>query len=347
MPIKSATIEVPDSPLDSVSGLKFSPKDNFLLAGSWDRTARIWKVDGNAIPKAMTQMDCPVGDVAWHDDGSKAFVAETGDLVGCSYANLWDLHSDAMIRVAAHEKTITTCHWINAPNYALLMTGSLDGTLKFWDCREPNPVHTIALPERCYVADVKFPFAVVGTAAQPNTNTRPKVTVLSLLNHPSVNDQHDSYLPHQTRCISILNDQTTKIPNGYAIGSIGGRVAVSPFDDTKPFSFACPHGVHASEKPGEPPSKDIYPVNDLDVNPISNMLATVSSAGIYELWDLAGKRNIFKSEHQGNNITKCAFSKDGKLFAFAVGYDWSKGHDYYSSKPSILIRQDVDKIKRL
>ncbi len=45
-----------------------------------------------------------------------------------------------------------------------LMTGSWDKTVKFWDGRSPNPVHTGQLPERLYCMDVKFPLCVIGTA---------------------------------------------------------------------------------------------------------------------------------------------------------------------------------------
>ena len=34
------------------------------------------------------------------------------------------------------------------------MTGSWDKKLKYWDTRQPNPVLSHDLPERCYCADV-------------------------------------------------------------------------------------------------------------------------------------------------------------------------------------------------
>ncbi len=46
----------------------------------------------------------------------------------------------------------------------MLMTGSWDKTIKYWDGRSPNAVHTAMLPERLYCMDVKFPLCVAGTA---------------------------------------------------------------------------------------------------------------------------------------------------------------------------------------
>jgi hypothetical protein len=36
--------------------------------------------------------------------------------------------------------------------------------LQYWDLRQPNPVATVQLPERCYTMDVQYPLLVVGTA---------------------------------------------------------------------------------------------------------------------------------------------------------------------------------------
>ena len=53
-----------------------------------------------------------------------------------------------------HDAPIKTVNWIQAPNYSVVVTGSWDKKLKYWDTRQPNPVLTHDLPERCYCADV-------------------------------------------------------------------------------------------------------------------------------------------------------------------------------------------------
>lgn len=37
-------------------------------------------------------------------------------------------------------------------------------SIRYWDTRQPNPVHTQQLPDRCYAMTVKYPLMVVGTA---------------------------------------------------------------------------------------------------------------------------------------------------------------------------------------
>ena len=83
----------------------------------------------------------------------------------------WDLASNQTIQVAQHDAPVKVIRWVKAPNYTALMTGSWDKTLKFWDTRSPNPIMSIDLGERCYVADVDFPMAVVGTANRGMQNT--------------------------------------------------------------------------------------------------------------------------------------------------------------------------------
>lgn len=67
-------IEVSSPPDDTVSAMEFSPitlQQNFLLAGSWDSSVRLWQVEstGTTIPKQMQNMgtNAAVLDVCWSD----------------------------------------------------------------------------------------------------------------------------------------------------------------------------------------------------------------------------------------------------------------------------------------
>lgn len=64
--------EVTATPDDTVSAMEFSPpaiSQNFLLAGSWDSSVRLWEVEasGKTVPKQMQTMGGPVLDVCWAD----------------------------------------------------------------------------------------------------------------------------------------------------------------------------------------------------------------------------------------------------------------------------------------
>ena len=128
--------------------------------------------------------------------------------------------------MAVHEGPIKACHWIKAPNYSVLMTGSYDKTLKFWDGRQKEPVLKLNLPERCFAADVKFPYAVVSPANYGKT------LVYKLDNGPREDRQIDNHFDgrlEQRRCISLLKDQSGTTPCGFASGTTNGHGIIQYF----------------------------------------------------------------------------------------------------------------------
>lgn len=329
--------EVALPPDDSVSALEFSPSTlqvpkNFLIAGSWDNSVRCWEVEqnGTTILKSKKTMGGPVLDVCWNDDGTKVFVASTDKQV-----QLWDLASDQLTQVAIHDAPVKTCHLVKAPNYVGLMTGSWDKTIKFWDTRTPNAMMTINLPERCYCADVDYPVAVVGTAGAV-------VIIYSLENSPS-EYKRETPLKYQHRALSIFRDKN-KTPCGYGVGNIEGRVAiqyVNPADPKDNFSFKCHRLTDASG------FQDIFAINDMAFHPVHGTLSTVGSDGTFNFWDKEARIKLKTSDVKDQSITNCAFNANGEIFAYAVGYDWSKGHEYFNpaKKPQIFLRSCFEEMK--
>jgi mRNA export factor len=259
-------------------------------------------------------------------------------MAGCDkQAKAWDLASNQVVQVAQHDAPIKTCHWIKAANYSCLMTGSWDKTLKFWDTRTPNPMLSINLPERCYCADVDYPMAVVGTAGR-------QIIVYQLEGKPQQYKVLDSPLKYPHRCVAIFRDKK-KAPTGYALGSVEGRVAIQYVNPTNPkdnFTFKC----HRSN--GAPNGyQDIYAVNDIAFHPVHGTLATVGSDGSFSFWDKDARTKLKSSELMEQPITRCAFNSNGQIFAYAVSYDWSKGHEYYNStkKNYIFLRSCYDELK--
>ena len=90
------------------------------------------------------------------------------------------------------------------------------------------------------------------------------------------------FLKH--RCVSIFQDLNTKQPNGFALGSIEGRVAIQYIDPKNPkdnFTFKC----HRSQPTQQNQPQDIYSVNDIVFHPQYMTLATVGSDGKFSFWD--------------------------------------------------------------
>merc|ERR1712093_51847 len=202
-------VELSNGPSDSISSLAFSPIADYLAVASWDNQVRIYEVGQGINGKAAYSHEGPVLDVCWSKDGSKVLSGGVDNA-----AKMYDLQSGQTSQIAQHQAPIRCVRWIDMQN-GLLVTGSWDKTLKYWDLRSPSPIASVPLEERCYAMDVCGSLLVVGTAER-------KIQVFNLQN---LTVQHgptvESPLKFQTRSIACFPDQS-----GYAVGSIEGRVAI-------------------------------------------------------------------------------------------------------------------------
>lgn len=318
-----SALEVAQPPEDSISCLKFSPEaipQTFLIGTSWANDIRCWEIEdsGKSVPKAIKNHDAPILSACWSQDGTKVFTASCDKT-----AKMWDLQANQFVQIAQHDAPIKTIHHIVRPNYSCVMTGSWDKTLKFWDLRSPTPLGVIQLPERCYCADVNGPMAIVSGANR-------FIKVYNLDNKPQEVKTIDSPLKYQHRCVSIFLDKN-KNPTGFALGSIEGRVAIQYVDTPNPkdnFTFKC----HRSQQTTTSQPQDIYAVNDIAFHPIYMTLATVGSDGKFSFWDKDARTKLKTPDLSGDQpISCCAIDSRGKIFAYALSYDWHKGHEFNNS----------------
>ncbi|KAI0291900.1 Poly(A)+ RNA export protein [Multifurca ochricompacta] len=303
-------VEVTDSPPDSISSLSFCPVADFLAVGCWDNNVRIYEVGANG----QTQGKAMYGHQAlcFQFAGISKVISGGGD----NAARLYDIQTGQSQQVAQHDAPVKVVKWLETPQGSILVTGSWDKTIKYWDMRTANPVSTVQLLERCYTLDVSYPLMVVGTAER-------HVQIFNLTNPTTPYKTMPSPLKWQTRVISCFPNST-----GFAMGSVEGRVAIQYVDEKDSqnnFSFKC----HRRDQ--SPASKDqslVYAVNDINFHPIHGTFSTCGSDGTINFWD-KDSRTRLKSIYlrpMSRSGSSSAFNRSGTIFAYTVSYDWSKGH---------------------
>jgi mRNA export factor len=275
---------------------------------------RIYEVqqNGSTVGKAMFGHDAPVLCCAWSKDGTKLASGGADKL-----ARLYDLQSGQSQPIAQHDAPIRSMRWVDTPGQPILATGGWDKTLKYWDCRQQNPVATTQLPERCYAMDVCSQLLVVACADR-------HVAVYNLSNPTTPFKTLQSPLKWQTRSVACF---TTG--NGYALGSIEGRVAIQYVEDkdvANNFSFKC----HRD-------NSQVYAVNAITFHPVFGTFSTAGSDGTYNFWDKDSKQRLKMFTSVGSPIVSTAFNRNGTIFAYAVCYDWSKGYQHAPSPPKSQI----------
>ena len=119
-------------------------------------------------------------------------------------------------QVAAHDQPVRSVRFFDNPQggQQMLVTGSWDKTIKYWDLRQSQPVATVQCQERVYTMDVSGKLLVVGTADR-------YINVINLDDPGKFYKTIQSPLKWQTRVVSCFPDSM-----GFAVGSIEGRCAI-------------------------------------------------------------------------------------------------------------------------
>ncbi|KAG0306521.1 hypothetical protein BGZ98_002201 [Dissophora globulifera] len=302
-------LEVQQPPTDGISEIQFSSQADLLAVSSWDTSLRIYEIhaNGSSEIKANYAHGAPVLCCAWTKDGTK--VASGG---ADNIAKQFDIATGQSTQIAQHDAPIKEVRWVDGPN-PILATGSWDKTVKYWDTRQSTPISTIQLPERLYAMDSVFPILVTGTADR-------QITIYNLNNPTTPFKTVTNPLKWQTRTISCFPKG-----NGFGVGSIEGRVAMQYVEDKDAslnFTFRC------HREGGQTPRDDftVYSVNCINWHPVFGSFSTAGSDGQFAFWDRDARQKLKSFPKVGGPIASSCFNRSGTIFAYAISYEWNKGH---------------------
>lgn len=277
-------VELPDSPKDIVSSIKFSPVYHHLLASSWDGIVHLYSTDPQSTQNdSLLKIDThtPVTDITWDGfTGKKAFLSNVDGEV--KEIDLENARATNVIGTK-HDSGIQALTFI--PNSrGILVSGSWDKSIQYLDCRLQNSgklgstaYHT-KLPEKVFAMDATENNVVVAMSNR-------LVHIYDIRNPTSPLQIRESGLKYQTRSLKCM-------PNGlgYAQSSIEGRVAIEYFDPSskvqaQKYAFKC-HRLPCSDV------DLVSPVNALSFHKKYGTLFTAGSDCHVCLWDQSSKKRL-------------------------------------------------------
>ena len=248
--------DVPSCPSDDLSSLCFSSKA-WLCATSWDCTVSLWEVTSQqAAPKAQYRHEKPAVCSVFTPDGSKVISAGFDNK-----ALMHDLQTGGQQQVAQHSAGIRCIKMFND----ILITGGLDNCIKYWDCRQPNPVGQVQCPGKVFAIDVCQNLMVAGLS-----NLKVALFDLNQPNQPQDTLPVDP-IRHQIRSVGIVRPD----PRSYVVGSVEGRCIIKYVSPSfgEQFSFKC-----------QRTSTTAYPVTQIECHPMGTIATIGGEAGIH-VWD--------------------------------------------------------------
>ncbi|KAG6890289.1 hypothetical protein C0995_009495 [Termitomyces sp. Mi166 len=216
----------------------------------------------------------------------------------------------------------------------VLISGSWDRTLRFWDSRASSPQQSSHdTPERVYQIDLVNNTLVVAMASR-------LFNIYDVRKMDAPLQQRESSLKFMTRSLACMPDG-----QGYATASVEGRIAVEYFDPSpavqeKKYAFKC-HRQTINDV------DHVWPVNALAFHPTYNTFASAGSDATVSIWDHKVKKRLRQYPKFANPISSLAFNCDGTKLAVAVSYTWDNGEagSKMAERPAILVRKLGDEVK--
>jgi len=278
---------------------------------------------------AYFDAEAPCLCVDWHEDAARIFAGCTSRAV-----KGFDLIKYKGFEIGSHEGIVKDVFWLAETN--TLCSVSTDKTVRFWDLRQSGHMGEIRLEYKPFCSDLCENQLAVGLSES-------KFTLIDLVEAQKAQGAQlglyygDCPLGKEDalRSIKFLADGS-----GLAFGSVGGRCNISKLDRTvlPKISLGNVTQFKAHKVDGRFCSKKLamaYPLDSILTNSrkANGFLGSCGGEGRIVFWDFAAKNKICEFDKKAP-VTCGKMSWDGRLLAYAVGEDWSRGIEGYMTKSS-------------
>jgi WD40 repeat protein len=112
--------------IDEVNSAVFSPDGQFIVTASWDKTARLWGLDGT-LKETFEHKD-GVHSAVFSPDGQSILTACKDET-----AILWNLHGELLVVFEGHTGEVKSAAF--SPDGKFIITAGDDRTVRLWDLK--------------------------------------------------------------------------------------------------------------------------------------------------------------------------------------------------------------------
>ncbi|KIO00838.1 hypothetical protein M404DRAFT_1003535 [Pisolithus tinctorius Marx 270] len=114
---------------DGVLSVAFSPDGKRIVSGSWDKTVRVWDVEGGVqIGSPLEGHTSEVNSVAFSPDGKRIVSGSMDNTV-----RVWDVEGGVQIGSPLEGHTDLVRSVAFSPDGKRIVSGSMDNTVRVWD----------------------------------------------------------------------------------------------------------------------------------------------------------------------------------------------------------------------
>ncbi|TQS33244.1 hypothetical protein Golomagni_06418, partial [Golovinomyces magnicellulatus] len=164
-PTPSDTV-FPDPPTANISAVAFSPTPSTstsILVASWDHGVHHYRLDeGGAVKVQTFAHEAPVLDVCFVSDTIAASAGVDRRV------RLHDLDAGKTMVVGKHDDAVLKLRW--CAKTQLLVSGSSDRTLRFWDVHGGGALKTLRMPDKVIAMDISPAFPGVQASQLPTAS---------------------------------------------------------------------------------------------------------------------------------------------------------------------------------
>jgi len=321
---------------DSVACLSWGQDENpnVLLCSTWDgfvylyhvRTQQQGEIEivSNIEETYSKSMVIPCISLDWQHSAKKIIA---GSIDGTIFS--MDTNASEVQTIGKHDDAVKGVYYLEERNQVCSL--SYDKTVKFWDMRSPEPVSSFNLGEKIVCCDFRFPLMAVGLSNQKllffNVNHDLPIICGALDSH-----YIDSPLGDNSSLSAISLSRGSMI----GIASSDGRSNISSLarDAEDVFYLEDPRFTFKAHKtdPGQngntSDSTILYPIHAAGFHPtcpFSYTYFTAGGDGCVNIWNRREKKKLAFWTCENAPITAAKYSPNGKLLAYAYGYDYAKG----------------------